>query len=93
MPFSPGLSDLDGNPSGDPNLDVLLRIVEILREARQQQGLTLRDLTEKMGINYAHLSRSERGLTQPGFVVLMRWCSALGLQFGEVWRQVSSQIE
>lgn len=91
MSESPGSLKPDGAPSGDPDLDILLRIVEILREARRQQGLTLRDLTQKMGIDFAHLSRAERGLTQPGFVVLLRWCRALGLQFGDVWRQSSGE--
>lgn len=83
----------DGPPSGDPDLDVLLRFVGILRDSRQQQGLTLRDLTGRMGINFAHLSRAERGLTQPGLVVLLRWCRALGLRFGDVWRKASGESE
>ena len=92
MPPSPGFSIPDGDPSGDPDLDALLRFVGILREARRQQGLTLRDLNGMMGINFAHLSRAERGLTQPGVVVLLRWCRALGLQFGEVWQQASGEV-
>lgn len=45
------------NPSGDPDMDVLLEIVSILRERRRERGLTLRDLTGKMGIAYSYLSR------------------------------------
>jgi transcriptional regulator with XRE-family HTH domain len=91
MQPSPGLSPPDGVPSGDPDLDALLRLIGILRASRQQQQLTLRDLTEKMGIDFAHLSRAERGLTQPGLVVLLRWCRALGLKFEDVWRQASGE--
>ena len=93
MPPSPGSSLPDGVPSGDPDLDVLLKIVDILRETRRQKDLTLRDLTGIMGINFAHLSRAERGLTQPGLVVLLRWCRALDLRFGDVWRQSSGEGE
>ena len=88
MSFPAGPIRTDGNPSGDPDLDMLLKIVAILRESRLRQGLTLREMTEKMGISYAHLSRAERGLTQPGFVVILRWCKALNVEFGEVWRSV-----
>ncbi len=93
MPPFPGSSIPDGTPSGDPDLDVLLKFVRILRDTRRHKKLTLRDLTGKMGINFAHLSRAERGLTQPGLVVLLRWCRALDLQFGEVWRQSSGESE
>ena len=92
MPSLSGLSTPDGVPSGDPDLDVLLWIISILRDARRKQGFTLRDLTGKMGISYGHLSRAERGLTQPGPVVLLRWCRALGLQFGDGWRQASGEV-
>ena len=91
MPLAAGSSTPDGVPSGDPDLDVLMKFVGILRDTRHQRGLTLRDLTGKMGINFAHLSRAERGLTQPGLVVLMRWCRALNLRFEDVWRQSADE--
>ena len=91
MPLSSGLSTPDGIPSGDRDLDVLVWIISILREARHEQGFTLRDLPGKMGISYAHLSRAERGLAQPGLVVLLRWCRALDLKFGDVWRQAEGE--
>ena len=74
----------DGNPSGDPDVTVVLKMVTILRDARIEKGLTLRDLKDKMGISYAHLSRAERGLSHPGIVVLLRWCRALELSFEEI---------
>jgi DNA-binding Xre family transcriptional regulator len=86
-----GSSNHDGVPSGDPDIDVLLGIVFVLRETRLRKKLTLRDLTKIMGISYAHLSRAERGLSHPGLLVLLRWCRALDLKFGEVWKQVSGE--
>lgn len=79
----------DANPSGDPDMDVLLGIVSILREKRRERGLTLRDLNGKMGIAYSYLSRAERGLSQPGLVVLLRWCRALDLRLADVLIQAS----
>ncbi|WP_425602314.1 helix-turn-helix domain-containing protein [Luteolibacter yonseiensis] len=64
-------------------------MVKFLRETRIEKGLTLRDLTEEMGVSYSHLSRAERGLSQPGLVVLLRWCRALDFPFGHLWEIAS----
>ena len=91
MSYASGTSPLDGVPSGDPDIDLLLKMLLILRETRLKKKLTLRDLTQVMGISYAHLSRAERGLSHPGLLVLLRWCRALDLKFGEVWLEVSGE--
>ena len=91
MPSKTGSSLPDGNPSGDPDVAVVLKIVTLLRETRLQKGLTLRDLKDVMGISYAHLSRAERGLSHPGLVVLLRWCRALDLSFEEIIREALRQ--
>lgn len=89
MSSAAGHSALDGIPSGDPDVDTVLRIASILQKTRVKKKLTLRDLEEQMGVSYAHLSRCERGLAQPGLVVLLRWCRALDLEFPKVWRQAT----
>ena len=89
MYFPPADPATSENPSGDPDADLLFRIVEILREARRNRKYTLRDLSGKMGITYSFLSYAERGLSQPGLVVLMRWCRALDLDFIDVWKEAS----
>jgi transcriptional regulator with XRE-family HTH domain len=68
------------SPSGDPDVDRLLRIVAALHSERIAKGLTLRQLSKMINVDFTHLSRSERGLTQPGLVVLLRWCRALDLE-------------
>lgn len=57
---------------------------------REARGLTLRDLEKITGVNNAHLSRAERGLSEPGIVVLRRWCRALGLEFELVSKEAES---
>ena len=91
MRAASGSSALDGVPSGDPDIEILLKILFLLRKTRIEKKLTLRDLTQVMGISYAHLSRAERGLSHPGLLVLLRWCRALDLKFGEVWFLVSGE--
>ncbi len=66
-------------------MDRLLRIVEVLHSERLSKGLTLRKLSKMVDIDFTHLSRAERGLTQPGLVVLMRWCRALDLEIEELF--------
>ena len=85
------MSTCSGDPkppdssSGDPDVDRLLRIVGVLHSERLSKGLTLRKLSKMVEIDFTHLSRAERGLTQPGLVVLMRWCRALDLEIEELF--------
>jgi transcriptional regulator with XRE-family HTH domain len=79
------------NPLGDRDLDILLRIVSILRKARHEKGYTLRDLAGKAGVTYSFLSYAERGRSQPGLLVLLRWCRALELDVQAVLREAISQ--
>ena len=72
----PSTSEFD---SQDPDLLVVQRILAVLRETRMNRNVTLRQLAEKMKIDNTHLSRCERGLVQPGLIVLLRWCRALEL--------------
>jgi transcriptional regulator with XRE-family HTH domain len=72
--------------SGDLDVDRVLRMVSILHAERLTKGLTLRKLSKMMKVDFTHLSRSERGLTQPGLVILMRWCRALDLEIESLFR-------
>ena len=77
--------------SGDPDDAVVLAIVSLLRQTRREKGLSLRELGEKTKIYHVHLSRAERGVSQPGLIVLIRWCRALDLRFIDVWKQASGE--
>lgn len=59
--------------------DIPMRVRMLLREQRQALGLSLRLVSEKVGINYSHMHRIEvgqRGLTT---TLLDTWSDALGL--------------
>ena len=86
MSASSGHPQPPGSSSGDPDVDRLLRIVEVLHSERLSRGLTLRKLSKMVDIDFTHLSRAERGLTQPGLVVLMRWCRALDFEIEDLFR-------
>lgn len=78
--------------SGDQDEAYLRRLVLGLKQKREERGMTLRDLEKVMGVSNGHLSRAERGLSEPGVVVLRRWCRALGLIFEEVCRSAEQGI-
>jgi transcriptional regulator with XRE-family HTH domain len=77
--------------SGDPDEAYLRRFLGRLKQEREARGLTLRDLEKIMGVSNGHLSRAERGLSEPGIVVLRRWCRALALEFETVCREAEER--
>jgi len=85
------MSTRSGNPQipdspGDPDVERLLKIVSVLHSERLSKGLTLRKLSKIVQVDFTHLSRAERGLTQPGLVVLLRWSRALDLEIEKLFR-------
>lgn len=92
-----------GSPGSDCRLDagdgvvqggvVLLRWVigECLRQARQGQGRTLRDVAEAAGVSVGYLSEVERGRKEPSSEVLAAICRALGLDLVDLL--VAAQLE
>ena len=72
---------------------VLLRWVigECLRQARQGQGRTLRDVAEAAGVSIGYLSEVERGRKEPSSEVLAVICRALGLDLVDLL--VAAQLE
>jgi transcriptional regulator with XRE-family HTH domain len=51
-----------------------------LREVRQLQGRTLREVAREAGVDHAYLSRVERGLQRPTVDLLLRVGRVLGLK-------------
>ena len=57
-----------------------------IREARQQRGMTLKEMDETAGLSATHISEIERGKTSPTIGALIRIAGALG-------REVSYFVE
>lgn len=53
-------------------------VVQAIMEARVQEGLTQKELSEKTGISQADISRLERGTANPSLRTLQRIATALG---------------
>lgn len=86
--FAPG-----DTPERDPDVQLLGKIVEILTVERKRRKMTLRQTGAASGYDWSYLARAERGLTQPGFVSLCKWCGALGLDFVTVAMKAKTALD
>ena len=55
-----------------------------VRELRQERGITLDEMAVAVGISASHLSRMERGMSAPSFMLASRLAAALGVQPSEL---------
>ena len=65
---------------------ILLRheLGEVLREIRQDQGRTLRDVATSSSVSLGYLSELERGTKEASSELLAAVCGGLGLTLSEV---------
>jgi len=73
---------------------VLLRqeIGDVLRDARQQQGRTLREVSTKARVSLGYLSEVERGQKEASSELLASICGALAVPLSSVFHQVSERF-
>lgn len=73
---------------------VLLRqeIGDVLREQRQQQSRTLREVSAAARVSLGYLSEVERGQKEASSELLASICSALDLPLSRVLSQVSEKV-
>jgi ribosome-binding protein aMBF1 (putative translation factor) len=92
-----GMHDASSPPSpdragsADPEEAAVLAIAAMLRRERLRQGLTLRELKQRMRVSHGHISRVERGVSLPTILVLARWCKALNVRLADVWQKASGE--
>ncbi len=58
-----------------------LVLLELLRVARKQSGITQNELAERTGMRQADISKTERGVRRLDIVELHGWLSAMGVSF------------
>ena len=80
--------------SPTPVKQVLVRelIGESLREARTDQGRTLREVSKAARVSLGYLSEVERGQKEASSELLASICSALDVPLSSVLRTVSDKI-
>lgn len=65
-------------------------IGERIKKARKEKGMTQEQLSEKLDISIAFLSRVERGNSKVNLKRLTQICEILGISQGEILNGVSS---
>lgn len=59
-------------------------LARLLREAREQRGLSMTRLAEKAGLTHAMISMVERGLRRPTVDTLVRITEVLGVDLAHL---------
>lgn len=66
-----------------------LRLAEIIKKAREDKGLSLRDLGYKVGTSHAELSRFENGLKPNlSYIIFIKICNELDLNLYKLLYEV-----
>ena len=73
---------------------VVLRreIGDVLRDARQRQGRTLREVSSAARVSLGYLSEVERGQKEASLELLSSICDALDVPMSLVLREVSDRV-
>src|SRR5580765_8388526 len=80
--------------SSEGGVMILLRreLGDVLREQRQSQGRTLREVSAAASVSLGYLSEVERGEKEASSELLASICGALRLPLSEVLSQVSERV-
>ncbi len=68
------------------------QIGDVLRDVRQRQGRTLREVSSAARVSLGYLSEVERGQKEASSELLGAICEALDVPMSDVLRQVSDRI-
>lgn len=58
-------------------------LLELLREARDQAGITQDEIAARLQVTQSFISKCERGERRLDILELRTWCLALGISFTE----------
>ena len=87
-----GQWDRTGNERGREMVVLRREIGDVLRDARQRQGRTLREVSSAARVSLGYLSEVERGQKEASSELLASICEALDLPMSLVLREVSDRI-
>src|SRR5690349_2100683 len=89
---APG-ADMARDARGGARMVVLRReIGDVLRDARQRQGRTLREVSSAARVSLGYLSEVERGQKEASSELLGSICEALDIPLSLVLREVSDRV-
>ena len=73
--------------------DLLSAIGETLRAARNERGLTLRQVAEGAHVSISYLAEIERGEKDPSSRVLESVAEGLGVEMGDLLLRIATTLE
>ena len=65
---------------------------DVLRDARMQRGMTLREVSADARVSLGYISEIERGQKEASSELLASLCSALDMPLSDVLREVSDLV-
>jgi transcriptional regulator with XRE-family HTH domain len=69
----------------DEEVPIMVRLAGTIRMLREQEGMSIREFAEKVGVNHSDLFRLENGTTQnPSVFLINRIAKALDLTVDEL---------
>lgn len=69
------------------------KLLERLRAAREERGLTQRELADALGEDQSYVSKCERGIRRLDVIELRDWICALGLSFQSFTKRLDLDLE
>ena len=68
------------------NRENRMHIEILVKDVRQQKGMTIAGLARKSGVSAAHLSDIEKNFKSPSLLVMVRIARALNVEITELYR-------
>lgn len=88
-----GLTETNPQPQKEHKMVVLRHeIGDVLRDVRQRQGRTLREVSHNARVSLGYLSEVERGQKEASSELLSSICSALDVPLSLMLREVSDRL-
>ena len=88
-----GLSEEEHAETKDVKVGVLRQeIGEVLRNVRQRQGRTLREVSHSARVSLGYLSEVERGQKEASSELLASICAALAIPLSQMLREVAERL-
>lgn len=63
-----------------------MHIEMLIKEVRQEKGMTISALSRRSGVSAAHLSDIEKSFKSPSLLVMVRIAKALDVEITELYR-------
>ena len=87
------MKTLEISPPQKKTTDLLSAIGETLRTARNERGLTLRQVAEGAHVSISYLAEIERGEKDPSSRVLESIAEGLGMETGTLLLRIAATLE